>query len=313
MENNEIITMNLIQDIYNTPWQFSLHQFMFLTKKLKDKNKKINFKFRSTVDMSISPSDIKSIKHHENTNEIFINGVSLLGVQGALPIYYINTAMDRKRKKDHALEEFLDIFNNKVIQNTYLIKKKSSFCFTNTKLNNTTIGKISNAIGVGVLNNQNKVTRDISTAFPILYWSQRTPQNLQYLLEAFLKNAKVSYKQFIGKWIKIAKNDMTILKSDCSKASLGRKFLGKTFWNGNHGIKLNITTRSKTLYSKILPGGEMRKDLEILIKSYIPFHLHFSIDLKLEYESQPKLRLGNQSILSYFSWLNKDDRGCFLQ
>ncbi len=303
--------MNLTNTLYKSPWKFSLHQFIFLIDQIYHKNN-IKYKFKGIVDMSASHSDIHSIVKTNNMYEISINSISLLGIQGALPIHYINMAIDRKREKDHALEDFLNVFNHKIIKNTYLMKRKSSFCFSNTNLYNTNLGKIINSIGIGKLNNKYQITKNASTLFPIMFWSQRTPQKLKCMLEMFLKNAKVSCNQFIGKWIKISQSDCSTLKSDCSMPNLGRKFLGKKFWHTTYGIKIIIQTTSQELYNRLLPKQIMRKDLELLINSYIPFNLHFSIYVNLNYDVKPKLELGNKSILAYSTWLNKGSNKCDL-
>ncbi|QEK38077.1 type VI secretion system baseplate subunit TssG [Candidatus Cytomitobacter indipagum] len=289
--------MNLEEKLISQPWKFSLHQFMFLSKQIDP-----NLKFKGNIDLSPSPSDIIEINQDER--HVLVNGISLLGIQGALPIHYIDMIMNRKRKKDHALQDFLDIFNNKIINNTFDIKKKSVFSLSASKFQKTSSGRIANAIGLGELHNSNSITRELCTALPILFWSQKSPNNLIYILQSFLKDAKVECKQFIGKWIKIEEEDQTILRSNCKKPSLGLKFLGKRFWNSKHGIKIIITTKSLELYSKLLPNESFRKDLELIIKSYIPYNINFQIELNLIYKSQPTLLLGKQSILSYFSWLN---------
>ncbi|QEK38458.1 type VI secretion system baseplate subunit TssG [Candidatus Cytomitobacter primus] len=302
---NNALSSKLNNKLYQQPWKFSLHQFMYLASKI---NKP--FKYTGNISLSISPSDVISVDQQNDVNKVCINGISLLGIQGSLPIYYINMMMDRKRNNDYALQDFLDIFNNKIIQNTFNIQKKSIFSLQNQKFYKTITGKVINSIGLGELHNTNKTMRNICTALPILFWSQKSPSNLVRILESFLEDTKVKCEQFIGKWMKIHHSDQTILSSNCTKPNLGSKFLGKKFWNAKHGIKIIINTKSKELYTKLLPNKPLRSDIEFLINSYIPFNIKFQLKLHLEYESQPTLLLGRQSVLSYFSWLNKDTLSC---
>lgn len=289
--------MKLQDKLLSKPWKFSLHQFMFLSKQIYP-----NFKFKGNINLSTSPSDI--IQIDQNDSSILVNGISLLGIQGALPIYYVDMIMNRQRNKDNALQDFLDIFNNQIINNTFKLKKKSTFALNTSKFPETSLGKIANAIGLGELHNSNSIMREICTTMPILFWSQQSPNNLVYIIQRFLEDAKVKCEQFIGKWVKIENSDQTILKSNCKKPNLGRKFLGKNFWNARHGIKIIITTKSLELYSKLLPDQALRQDLLAIINSYVPYNIKCQIKLELEYESQPQLFLGKRSILSYFSWLN---------
>ncbi|USO00595.1 MAG: type VI secretion system baseplate subunit TssG [Alphaproteobacteria bacterium] len=297
--------MNLHNRLTKYPWKFSLNQFVFLTiqNNATDESQTI---FECNNTLSVTSSDVISVKNIKNTNHVTVNSVSLTGIQGPLPIYYFDLIAERNQNNDFALFDFFNMFNNRVVLNVFNITKKSTPCLENTKLINTTLGYIINSIGLGEVTNYFPLLKQISTYFPILFWSQRSPQNLIYILESFIPGSKIKCNQFVGQWLKINPDSQTTLRTKCNKSGL--QLLGKRFWHINNGIELIITLKSIQTYKQILPNQPLRKELELIIKAYMPYNIKFHIKLKLDYEKQPKLYLTKESaVLSYLNWLNTSD------
>ncbi|QEK39138.1 type VI secretion system baseplate subunit TssG [Candidatus Nesciobacter abundans] len=326
--DSQFVLYNLIK----SPWNFSVHQAIFLLESYQKKNPKDikEIVFKGSVEMSVNSSDIKSISYDKKRKriEMIVNNVSMLGIQGALPLFYIHKFINDGKEKDHVFKDFLDIFNNKIIENTYKIAQRGnvSICNPQNKRDHV-INKVLESIGSTkpyVNSYINNISRYVSAAF----WKQKHNKfQLKRIILSFLNyKCDVAVFQFKGKWEYINDEDVFSFDkvtrrhvenkgyclgySDAPGRSFGTTFLGKRFLDNTYGIDILITIHSLDLYKKLMHGKRLRSQIIKLIKSYVPFDLNFSIKLNLKKESRPDALLGEDCILGELSWLNSKNGYC---
>jgi predicted component of type VI protein secretion system len=84
-------------------------------------------RFRAHVSHSFPPSEIVSFHLPPKSGEseaarppeMVISFLGMIGPQGVLPQHYTQLVIDRVRRKDHALRDFLDIFHHRLVSLFY--------------------------------------------------------------------------------------------------------------------------------------------------------------------------------------------------
>ena len=75
-------------------------------------------RYRAHQSLSFPPSeiyDLKLIKDARRPVELIVTFMGLTGSMGALPRHYTELVMERVRKRDYVLRDFLDLFNHRLI------------------------------------------------------------------------------------------------------------------------------------------------------------------------------------------------------
>ena len=84
-------------------------------------------KFRSRVRMDFPASDINKVippKGDDERHELDTNFLPVGGFNGPLPQPYVQTLLDRTKRRDYAMRDFIDIFHHRLISVFYRIRKK---------------------------------------------------------------------------------------------------------------------------------------------------------------------------------------------
>ena len=96
----------------------------------------------SHVTLSPPPSDIQDLKILNNHQaKIKINILTLAGISGPLPAPYTELILDRLKKKDTGLQDFLDIFNHRLGAIYYRTYKTTTPAFDLVNPEETLFGK----------------------------------------------------------------------------------------------------------------------------------------------------------------------------
>ena len=82
-----------------------------------------SYKLIGNVAIALGQNDFLKV-HYANSQIVAImNSISILGVQGALPMYYIDEANKRAQIEDFVLQDFLNLFNHKIAELAYQIRR----------------------------------------------------------------------------------------------------------------------------------------------------------------------------------------------
>ena len=86
-------------------------------------------RFRSRATLEFPASDIQEISPPQDGSpaQMLVNFMGLTGPSGALPQHYTELVLERMRVKDHALRDFLDLFNHRMLSLFYRAWEKYRF------------------------------------------------------------------------------------------------------------------------------------------------------------------------------------------
>jgi type VI secretion system protein ImpH len=84
-------------------------------------------RFRSRVRMDFPASDVNKViapRGDETRHEVDTNFLPIGGFNGPLPQPYVQTLLDRTKRRDFAMRDFIDIFHHRLVSIFYRIRKK---------------------------------------------------------------------------------------------------------------------------------------------------------------------------------------------
>lgn len=263
-------------------------------------------RFRSHVSLAFEPSDIRAVTVEGADDPAFTlwtSVLSLAGATGPLPTAYTEMLLARAAKRDHAMAEFLDIFNQRFLYFLYGSRRKHHAAL-GSRPQESAVASVLTAVGSLGRDEQAPARRA-----PL--WLRHAgllggaPRSMTGLL-ALLRDRvalHISGRQFVGQWLPIEANGMARLGT--SQALNGSAVLGRKVWDQAAGIALDIAVDNVQQLHSCLPGGSAYQQLKMLIQAYVRQELSVTLVLQLRSPCQSPTRLGaGQGLrLGWSAWL----------
>jgi len=224
--------------------------------------------------------------------DLAVTFLGLTGVNGALPFHYTEAILQRIRHKDHALRDFFDMFNNRLIALYYRSWEKYRFA----------IGYEQNAcnptdpISVA-LSNLTGAEDDLELYFASYFkHAIRNEANLRNMLQEIVAG-DVVIKTLQGQWINMADDEVTRL---CSRqqpegtfACLGvNSMVGGKMWDLSSKIDIVLKPSDASDFDQLKPNSDKRKIIENLVANYLGPAVKSSLKVEADYDAIVKPRLG---------------------
>jgi len=271
-------------------------------------------RFHTVNHMGFTSSEVDNIFQRTgilgacDVYDIDVNSMGLTGPTGVLPQHYTQQVQQRIKQHDYALADFLDMFNHRLL--SLLYRAWAKYRLTLDYEDHQTQGKQSPAT---------RAIQSLAGQYSGLYYETplyfgghfarqtRSASSLQTLLQDYLQHP-VSLESFQGRWLQIARNDRLCIGSNGfgKNNRLGDGVLpGDRVWDVQSKCQINIGPITYAEHEKLLPDTRGFKQLEQLVRAYVPAHLlielHFIIEDVTENKQKP---LGNSLRLGWNAWLN---------
>ncbi len=272
----------------------------------------VRFAARATTEFPAS--EIHDLKFGESERPVMtVNFMGLTGPTGVMPLVYTEMIMDRVRNKDHALREFLDLFNHRMISLFYRAWEKHKFPVPYEREGADAVSSfLKSFLGLGtagLADRQDVSDRSLIYYAGLLAHRPRSAQALQQLLADYF-DLPVEVHQFCGSWYKLERSMQTkLIDTPLESARLGAgAVVGDEVWDLHAGVRLRFGPLSRAQYVEFLPGNPGHKALRSLLKFYANEEYAFELQLVLKREETPPCELGREgadgSRLGWLTWAN---------
>jgi type VI secretion system protein ImpH len=274
-------------------------------------------RFRSRLSLDFPPSEIHEIAREENGGppEMTVAFMGLAGPLGVLPRHYTEMLLERLRRKDFALRDFLDLFNHRLISLFYRAWEKYRFPLAYERaLSRGSEDRFSlylyDLFGMGTAGLRGRLaTHDKPLLFyaGLLSQHRRSASALAGLLGDYF-GVPVAIAQFVGQWLPLAEDSRTRIGAKGANHALGDSALaGSRVWDQQAKFKLRLGPLGLKEFNQFLPSGSAFRPLLQLTRFFVGQALDFDAQLLLKAAEVPWCRLGggpdHSPRLGWSAWL----------
>lgn len=317
----------LIQELMENPEQFEFFQAVRLIERAaaeKSRGRVLNriggdegpqneaVRFRALASLTFPAGQISAISETKQRDgvaqlEMTVPFMGLTGPAGVLPDHYTSMVIERShlRTKDHALREFFDLFNHRVISLFFRAWEKYRFPFAYER--NQQEGALESDLFTQCLYSlvgiQSRSLRDLHgfddqavLFFGGLFAAQvRNAVSLQQLLCSYFE-LEVHVLQFQGQWLYLPEESQSSMPSS-HRRSGQNLFLSETaiagsrVWDVQSRIRVQLGPLSWRQFSGLLPGQPQLTCIKEMVRLYIGVSLDFDVQLILRRDEVPLCRL----------------------
>jgi type VI secretion system protein ImpH len=222
------------------------------------------FEFKADTGFEFLASEITGLKWPDDLNrkiEILVPSFVLSGRDGPLPESHREMLFRRIQDHDMVLNNFMDIFNNRLNIMRCWLKEISSIGLTSGILSQSRLSRqIRYIAGFNdeIYNYKKFPLNDkMLMAFSgMITGNRRNPVVIANIISTQL-SVPVKIKQFTGKWAEIEPEDLTYLGQKGQNNAVGKNaILGKRIWNAHNAISITVGPVQADVLGEIIPGGQ---------------------------------------------------------
>jgi len=269
-------------------------------------------------------------KPHNRFWQVTTNFLGLTGSVGVLPYHYSELLLQRMRKRDRALLNYLDLFNHRIISLFLQASKKYRLPlqYEQKLLDHQKASKPKDAvdthtfallslIGLGSERLQNRQSvPDASLLYYGGLFSQqvRTAASLKQIISDYFC-VPVEISEFVGQWQDLIDDVRTRLPYDGhplgQNASLGRTcMLGRRGWFAQGKVRIAIGPLTQKQHQNFAPGSENMRALNEMVRLYLGMERDFEFNIlvnRRDIIQRVALNGNTPPIMGWSTWLSGED------
>ncbi|HEX3435876.1 MAG TPA: type VI secretion system baseplate subunit TssG [Pseudacidobacterium sp.] len=272
-------------------------------------------RFTSVPTFAFPASEIQELeKGKDGRVKMAVNFMGLSAAVGALPHIYTDFLLERARAKDRGPGDFFDLFNHRIVSLFYRAWQKYRFyvAYERTGAGDDAVSRrLFDFIGLGTegLHRRLEIADEACLYYTSLL-SQRRPtaQGLQQLLCDYF-GVPVQILQFTGKWNRLPPGNQTFLRDMgmfCEQLGMGT-IVGDEVWDQHGTVTIRLGPMNFERYQQFLPGADAYRELRSWLLIYANREFDFIVQLVLERNETPGMKLGEigpaSSRLGLVSWI----------
>lgn len=271
-------------------------------------------RFRNSLSLGFAPSEIAGLsvrqradnderdeagvpEGHERSStidkiEITPAFMGLLGVNGALPMFYTETLAQRELyQRDSAARAFLDIFQHRAVVLFYQAwrKHRLPLQFEQDRKRHF-LPQVLALAGMGQpalrqrLNaGEGGVADDALAHYAGLLQQRPMSASLMGRVLARYFRVPVAVEQFVGRWFTLPDTSQTSLGLGCAQLGQGA-VVGQRVWQRDLRLRITLGPMPHARFTRFLPGGPGAKALRELLTLFTGVSLEYEVRLKLKAE-----------------------------
>ena len=268
--------------------------------------------FRPHSGLAFPATDIKAVELLEGDPPralVIATFMGLYGVDSPLPVYFYKE-IATETPETFPLRDFLDIFNHRLYSLFYRAWKKYRPAFHFKSPGSDVYSQRALCLsGLGTGNTLDSgIVPDIKLAAfaGILSSRIRHAQGLQLLLAHFFEGIDVRIVEHVPRWVLIPHKPM-IGQGNATPSVLGQTAtIGDRIYDVSGKFRIVLGPLSLTQHLSFLPEKAFARRLHYLVRLYAPDHLDYDVELRLNVEEIPPLKLGSrEETLGQATWLGR--------
>jgi type VI secretion system protein ImpH len=253
------------------------------------------------VGFGFAPSDIASLDDSRRAGPALTlrtAALTLAGAQGPVAAPFTELLLARRRRRDHAGLDFLDIFNGRLLGFWYRARCKHHLALQSGTAPAAPLPRTLDAMS-GLGRAEGARGPDGEAAWLRHAGLQgAAPRSLASLLALVRDRLQmdVDGRQFVGGWHALAPSGRARLQGRRGSAGAGGCSLGARAWDQAAGIALTTAPLSPAQFAALLPDGPRFALLCWLVARHL--QADFAVTLTLTLATPPATRLGRRQALA---------------
>jgi type VI secretion system protein ImpH len=263
-------------------------------------------RFSVAPGFSFAPSDIAGFSAATKDDPCSMNVafMGLIGPSGVLPHWCNELVAERKRKKDHSIRAFFDIFHHRLISLFYLAWKKHQFPVTYLPGSRDKLsGYMLSLAGLGTAGLRGRIgLPEESLSFYSGLLSRQTPAAVSIeSAVAYYAGTSVSVDQFVERMIPLSPEDQTSIGA--ANARLGEDTVcGSFVWDCQTKFRVNLGPMSLDEFLRFLPSGDLLRPIFSFVRYMVGIEYEFDVRVLLKREEVPPCILGAETPAPRLGW-----------
>ncbi len=272
-------------------------------------------RLRAKPSLAYPPTEIAQAYVDESGRpNLEVSCLGLFGPSGSLPNIYTQMIIDRSRRKDYSLREFLDLFNHRWLSLFYRAWEKHDYASafqTAASLGkeDTVTSILWCLIGFGTQGQRQRLRLQDSA---LLHYSgllaDATPRqsSLQRICADWFA-VQVQVLQFQGQWISIPDKELSrpqgvTLGTACHNRLGYDVVAGSRIWNVESRFRVRIGPLTRSQFIEFSPVGERLYELVALVRNYVGPQYDFDVQAIVRRQDVPGSSLGGTGEPSRLGW-----------
>lgn len=286
-------------------------------------------RFRAVQSQSFPASSVSAIRWPSQDEggltpspiEMVVSFMGLTGPSGVLPHHYSRLMIERIRDKDYSLQDFMDLFNHRVISLFYRAweKYRLPIAYEHSQLSSAGEDPLTRSLfsvlgyGTPGLRDRTLVDDEVLLHYGGLFADHhRCVVSLEAMLSDYFHDVNVEVRQFQGQWFYISREDRSMLPSRTNPEGLNCELgetaiLGERLWDVQSKFRIRLGPLDHSEFVRFIPMSDGLRPLCQLTRAYAGVELDFDVELVLKSGEVPFCRLGSQAAdkpyLGYTTWL----------
>ena len=255
------------------------------------------FQLRSRVFLSAPPSDVYA--YEENHPQALwgkpvleVNLLGLAGMTGPLPMPYTEMLLDRKKLQDHAMDDFLQIFNHRLLALYRSIFVRMTPGAYDVSPHKTDFGTYMMSLG-----GMGRSPHPLFAHGGTLWKRTLSAHQVQQILESYFE-VPIVLEEYRGTFKTIPQEDVTLLGRQHSLLGQGAS-LGDRYWEETSGINLYVGPLSFEVYQRFMPGSEGYQTLLDTARMILSPEYDLNLEVVLDPRENPPPILGDNIVLGF--------------
>jgi type VI secretion system protein ImpH len=277
-------------------------------------------RFRTLPSFAFPPGEVAAVNPRNEVTgsppELIVPFLGLSGPAGVLPQHYTQLLIERIRRKDYSLRDFLDIFHHRLISLFYRAWRKYRFVVGYERAaeshridDDLFTYCLYSLVGMGT--RQLRGRQDVDDE-ALLYYAghfAHSPRNalaLEVMLGDYLE-VPARVIQFVGQWLYLSADDQSCLPGPGLGGSGNNQLgcnvvVGHRVWGTENRFRVRLGPLRYREFNQFSPRGTLLRRAAQFVRTYAGGEFDFDFQLVLLADEVPFCQLGGDSFLGWNSW-----------